>query len=241
NDQTIDLDKLVKANETVTKLVDNKDGSYTYYNEKEIDSQGNEITGLGLTFKTNDGYSLSDIASYNKSLAVNKSYNFGEIVGENITSEGEWRYKPKSGVDFNTAIYSVSFKSNAQKSTKKYVHLSNIIKTTFETINDFTVRKNSAAKVVVTISINNQVVASYNEYLSLPLGGGDPILIKDTRDIEIDAVELQETNNKLDIKVSVESSTFMYNKGAENGNFAEGNAKLMTFSVEDLSFQLFEK
>src|SRR5690606_26703545 len=35
--QTIDLGAVVQANETVTELVDNGDGTYTYYNEAGVD------------------------------------------------------------------------------------------------------------------------------------------------------------------------------------------------------------
>ncbi|MEK6452391.1 hypothetical protein AAEZ63_13445, partial [Myroides sp. C2723] len=43
--ETIDLGKLVSANETVTVLVKNTNGSYTYYNEKEVGADGKPVNG----------------------------------------------------------------------------------------------------------------------------------------------------------------------------------------------------
>ncbi|MCH7400211.1 hypothetical protein MM236_19625, partial [Belliella sp. DSM 107340] len=41
--ETINLSEIVKANETVTLLLDTSNGTYTYYNEESIDSDGNPI------------------------------------------------------------------------------------------------------------------------------------------------------------------------------------------------------
>src|SRR5690606_6832294 len=46
--QTIDLGAVVQANETLTVLVDNNDGTYTYYNEAGVDDDGNPIPGSGV-------------------------------------------------------------------------------------------------------------------------------------------------------------------------------------------------
>ncbi|SFT04424.1 hypothetical protein, partial [Sphingobacterium wenxiniae] len=43
----ITLTELVKANETRTQLVKNANGTYTYYNEVEIDASGNPVAGTG--------------------------------------------------------------------------------------------------------------------------------------------------------------------------------------------------
>src|SRR5690606_21745127 len=41
------FETIVKTNETATQLVANADGTYTYYNEVEIDADGNPIAGTG--------------------------------------------------------------------------------------------------------------------------------------------------------------------------------------------------
>ncbi|MCH7400164.1 hypothetical protein MM236_19375, partial [Belliella sp. DSM 107340] len=41
--ETINLSEIVKANETITLLLDTSNGTYTYYNEESIDSDGNPI------------------------------------------------------------------------------------------------------------------------------------------------------------------------------------------------------
>lgn len=45
----INFEQLVQTNETQTFLVDNQDGTYTYYNEAEIDQSGNPVVGTGIT------------------------------------------------------------------------------------------------------------------------------------------------------------------------------------------------
>ncbi|MDR0193868.1 MAG: hypothetical protein LBI73_01985 [Myroides sp.] len=47
------IKELVKQNETVTLLVDETDGTFTYYNEKGIDANGNGIKGAGVSFNAN--------------------------------------------------------------------------------------------------------------------------------------------------------------------------------------------
>ncbi|SHM53926.1 hypothetical protein [Myroides odoratimimus] len=47
------IKEAVKNNETVTLLVDEEDGTFTYYNEKAIDQNGKEIKGKGTSFDAN--------------------------------------------------------------------------------------------------------------------------------------------------------------------------------------------
>ncbi|MDM1513503.1 hypothetical protein HX055_12100, partial [Myroides odoratimimus] len=64
--QSIDLGSIVKANETVTSLVDNKDGSYTYYNESSFDDKGKLLSDAeGVTFSSKDAGSTWKIVSTN--------------------------------------------------------------------------------------------------------------------------------------------------------------------------------
>src|SRR5699024_7309228 len=45
------MESIVTANETVTTLVDNKDGTFTYYNEKDIDEDGEPLADAeGVSF-----------------------------------------------------------------------------------------------------------------------------------------------------------------------------------------------
>ncbi|MBB1138031.1 hypothetical protein [Myroides sp. WP-1] len=53
-DATDDIIKeVVEHNEVVTLLVDGGDGTFTYYNEKGIDADGNVIPGMGVKFDAN--------------------------------------------------------------------------------------------------------------------------------------------------------------------------------------------
>ncbi|MDM1460712.1 hypothetical protein HX065_11730 [Myroides odoratimimus] len=70
---------IVKENETVTTLVENADGTYTYYNEKQIGADGQPLTGeTGVTIDPKE-----------VSVALNKTTNVyefknskGDVVGE---------------------------------------------------------------------------------------------------------------------------------------------------------------
>lgn len=47
------IQEVVKENETLTLLIDEKNGTFTYYNEEGIDANGNEIKGKGVLFNAN--------------------------------------------------------------------------------------------------------------------------------------------------------------------------------------------
>ena len=75
-DQVINLKQLVKANETVTNLVDNTDGTYTYYNEKDYDATGTLLpTATGVSFSGNPQKS-----TWNKTLTEDPSFAQNENI-----------------------------------------------------------------------------------------------------------------------------------------------------------------
>ena len=71
---------LVAANETITKLEVNADGSFTYYNESEVDAAGNVITGAtGVTIDF-DAVNVSYDNTTSKLVASNVQTALDEIV-----------------------------------------------------------------------------------------------------------------------------------------------------------------
>ncbi|MGL4581507.1 MAG: hypothetical protein ACRCVU_00850, partial [Flavobacterium sp.] len=73
------LDSVVKANETVTVLVENKNGTFTYYNEKEIDASGQPKAGAtGVTIDPKE-VSVALNTTTNKYEFKNSN---GDVVGE---------------------------------------------------------------------------------------------------------------------------------------------------------------
>ncbi|MCA4793350.1 V-type ATP synthase subunit E family protein [Myroides odoratimimus] len=84
---------IVKENETVTTLVENADGTYTYYNEKQIGADGQPLTGeTGVTIDPKE-----------VSVALNKTTNVyefknskGDVVGEIDANAGGIVYNDNS-------------------------------------------------------------------------------------------------------------------------------------------------
>ncbi|MEK6494198.1 hypothetical protein [Myroides odoratimimus] len=73
------FNKIVTDNETVTTLVENADGTYTYYNEKEIDANGQPLSGAaGVTIDPKE-----------VSVALNKATNVYEFKNSNGDVIGE--------------------------------------------------------------------------------------------------------------------------------------------------------
>ncbi|UVD79173.1 hypothetical protein NWE55_13730 [Myroides albus] len=70
---------IVKTNETVTTLVENGDGTYTYYNEKEIDVNGQPLSGA--TGVTIDPKEVSVALDTTKQVYEFKNSN-GDVIGE---------------------------------------------------------------------------------------------------------------------------------------------------------------
>ena len=69
----LDMSSIVKANETVTTLVDNGDGTYTYFNESSFDLNGVlRDDATGVTFSTS---SSSGTNTWNKVNTTNSSFD----------------------------------------------------------------------------------------------------------------------------------------------------------------------
>ncbi|WP_156424204.1 beta strand repeat-containing protein [Myroides odoratus] len=73
------LDELVKANETVTVFVENANGTYTYYNENEIDANGQPKAGA--TGVTIDPKEVSVALNTTTNVYEFKNSN-GDVIGE---------------------------------------------------------------------------------------------------------------------------------------------------------------
>lgn len=73
------FNKIVTDNETVTTLVENADGTYTYYNEKEIDANGQPLSGA--TGVTIDPKEVSVALDTTKQVYEFKNSN-GDVIGE---------------------------------------------------------------------------------------------------------------------------------------------------------------
>ncbi|APA90795.1 hypothetical protein [Myroides sp. ZB35] len=84
---------IVKENETVTTLVENADGTYTYYNEKQIGADGQPLTGeTGVTI---DPKEVSVALNTTKNVYEFKNSK-GDVVGEIDANAGGIVYNDNS-------------------------------------------------------------------------------------------------------------------------------------------------
>ncbi|EHO09797.1 hypothetical protein, partial [Myroides odoratimimus] len=233
-------DKLVKENETVTKLVDNKDGTYTYYNEKEFDETGKPLLSKGVTFTlpTYDSYIMTGIEGYSIEKRTVRTFNYSDIVH---TLAGQSLYKPNPSLNFKQPpLYQLNFKVNRNPAETKFIQFSTIIDTRINLINNIVPQKSSYSVYFLKIYINDVEVHSLKYVLDYPQGGLNSKSITATKAISLKNVVLKE-NNTISVVLVPEANLFAANKGTDSGQFLEGNNKLLTLSVEDISFQLFEK
>src|SRR5690554_2036055 len=79
---TINFEEIVQASETVTQLVKNTDGTYTYYNETQIDEDGDPV-GTGVTIDVAKGAT----ASANATLGLVKEADVNPTVAVSQTGE----------------------------------------------------------------------------------------------------------------------------------------------------------
>ncbi|MDM1458395.1 hypothetical protein HX025_17365, partial [Myroides odoratimimus] len=242
--QTVDLSKLVKANETVTKLVDNKNGTYTYYNEEAFDKQGNEIESKGVTFTlpTYNSYIITAIEDYDNSKKIVKHYNYNDIVYAKVEDSNSV-YSPNPNLNFTSPpLYQVDFNVNKNEASTKFIQLSAIVRTKLTSINNVVLARGIYSNYRVEISINNKKVYSF-VYLLDYIGGASLVqLINVNKVISLANVSLNSSGvNSLTINLIPANNLFYANRGVGAGQFLEGSNRLLTLSVDDISFQLFEK
>src|SRR5690606_21225811 len=87
---TIDLGAVVQANETMTVLVDNNDGTYTYYNEAGVDDDGNPIprSGIAIDFPYTTLFRSENIISNTDVLNELVEQLTNTSVGGNVYYDG---------------------------------------------------------------------------------------------------------------------------------------------------------
>ncbi|MGG5506927.1 MULTISPECIES: hypothetical protein [unclassified Myroides] len=84
----VNLTNVVRNRETVTKLVNNNNGTLTYYNEKEIDSSGIPIPHTGTTFNIPkpETYDLTSVVLLSQGLFSSKSWTYDRMVAQSTGS-----------------------------------------------------------------------------------------------------------------------------------------------------------
>ncbi|WP_137400864.1 hypothetical protein [Echinicola rosea] len=125
NEQVINIEELVKEHETVTTLVDNGDGTYTYYNESEIDENGDPIAGTGTAVDIPAGVveQFEEIINEGPVTINGNDYTtveeYIQSVGGNVSYDGDkFTYVDDAG-DTQTISFDELVKSNETVTTLK--------------------------------------------------------------------------------------------------------------------------
>ncbi|WP_413512170.1 hypothetical protein [Myroides odoratus] len=238
NRHEVNLTNVVRNRETVTKLVDNNNGTFTYYNERGIDVAGMPIPNTGVTFNIPkiDVYDLTQVL----------------VTGTRSTqfwSYDAMVYRGSSSTFYYTdAVYRTAFtgyfNANDKPVASKYLNIDLVVNSYINTNGNFVGNVAVDALVDVAVYVNNVLVKQFiSKYYSL--GGytrGANSFSQDYSGIASFPANLvlTPTNNKLEIRVKPFSSDFQRNFGSADGSFRRG-ANAFNLSVETIYVQLFEK
>ena len=236
--QALNLTSFVKSSETVTKLIDNTDGTYTYYNESGIDATGLPIQNAGVTFKVPNINSHILTGFISSGTYTEKSYDYSTMA-----------YQGTGGIFFNTnaiagEVFRASITTNSKPANTKYLQLMFDVETNISTIGGYIGNNEVYAKVEFRVLVNDIEVkrfvdrfyryggynfgmnTAYDSYVAL---------------IPLDNVTNLSNNNTVKVTVRPASSTFNKNVGTSDGSFRAGNNKAVAYKVKDVVIQVFEK
>ena len=239
--ETVDLKAAIKAHETVTKLIDNNNGTLTYYNESEIDSAGLPIANTGLTFRIpkTESYELTNV------LTPGNAQNY----------PSEWDYETMvndyDGVDFYalthatpTPIFTSYFDTNQNPGDTKFMNFDFFVECTALTIGNTNPNKQVLTELEVQVLINDVLVKRFFplRYTFGKEEGYEQNHIRHYGGIlsYSDNLNLVPTNNKLEIRICPTRTSFYNNEGTRVGSFFRGS-KTLSIRVLDPIFHIFEK
>ncbi|MEC4077124.1 hypothetical protein VSO49_12275, partial [Myroides odoratimimus] len=236
--ENIDIDKLVKANETVTKLVDNNDGTFTYYNEKEIDQSGAPKPNTGLSFKV-PSLDAPVLASFITSgTYTEKSYNYDTMTASSTTGI----FKNTNAVQGE--LFRSTFKTNSNPANTKYLQVMFEVDSRITTIGGYIGNNEVYAKVEFRVLVNNKEVKRFVD--KFYRYGGYNFGLNQAYDSYVGMVSLADVpnlseSNTVTITVRPASSTFHKNVGTNDGSIKAGANKAVTYKATGVVIQVFEK
>lgn len=240
--RTIDMSKIVKDNETESRLVDNDDGTYTYYSEKAIDANGNPIKSKGVSFTipTAKTYLMSHIEKYDSKKA--KSYKFSYKTIVNTLQPGaNYIYNVSKTYDFTKPYYNVLFDANSNPVDTKFVQVA--FNSSFYTAlnNNVVLKKGVWFEFEVRFLVNGDKVFSQWFTLNWASNGAGTVEFNLSKSFALENIELKKSGNLFEVAIIPKQSLFSTNEGTGDGQYNSNNAEFLTIRMKDLSFQLFEK
>ncbi|SER54198.1 hypothetical protein SAMN04488089_11865, partial [Myroides profundi] len=234
----VNLTDLIKTNETVTKLVDNNDGTFTYYNEKEIDQSGAPKPNTGLSFKV-PSLDAPVLASFITSgTYTEKSYNYDTMTASST-----------AGIFMNTnavqgELFRSTFKTNSNPANTKYLQVMFEVDSGITTIGGYIGNNEVYAKVEFRVLVNNKEVKRFVD--KFYRYGGYNFGLNQAYDSYVGMVSLADVpnlseSNTVTITVRPASSTFHKNVGTNDGSIKAGANKAVTYKATGVVVQVFEK
>lgn len=242
----LDIKSLVKAHETATKLVNHGNGSFTYYNEKAIDANGNPIAAGGTTFTVPkvEKYDLTKTIRFVDGASTSQSWSYKEM---NITPGPLPAIYHRSNETYKS-VFRAYFGANSNPVTTKYMHI------------DFTVMANTSSRingnfgvvpvfsmVDLEIYINGTLVKTLDERI-YHFGGSTTGWDSDYGDYSAmiafpSDLRLNTSGNTIDIRLKPTRNNFFKNAtSADSGYFLTGDAGVFNVVLKDnLEINIFEK
>lgn len=235
----------VNGKTKINDLPVNGSGGFTA--TRTLVANNNGVVGVinGLPPGAYDGYNLTGMQEYTSSKATSRNYTYNQIVSSNCHNGDETPNPnatmcyPISGLSINPS-YSTTF-NKASMSNDKYIFLSIDYSFYTPTIGNIVPSKSFWVNYDIEILINGNRAKIYSAAYSIPSGAGTTFNANKIFTINLTGVTVNPTNNTLQIKLIPTRSIIKSNAGTENGNFATGSATVLTTSVKDVSFFLYEK
>lgn len=235
----------VNGKTKINDLPVNGSGGFTA--TRTLVANNNGVVGVinGLPPGAYDGYNLTAMQEYFSSNATSRNYTYNQIVSTNCHNPNETPNPnaamcyPISGLSVNPS-YSTTF-NKASMSNDKYIFLSIDYSFFTPTIGNVVPSKSYWVNYDIEILINGNRAKIYSASYGISSGAGTRFNGNKIFTINLTGVTVNPTNNTLQIKLIPTRSLIKSNAGTQDGDFATGSQTVMTTSVNDVSFFLYEK
>ena len=215
-----------KADPKTTKLVDNQNNTFTFYNETEVDNAGAPIAGTGVTFPTRTGYSLTS------------------FINNPTISNISLTYNQLTGINPDPTIATATFDTNENPNDTKFIDLKFRSYIGIRTNNNGYPIRNIRISMHLRVYVND-VLLPYTMYqFKFPANTyyGRYEYIHERYSLK--NIPLRPTNNVIKIVLHIfnpggaDPESIIYNTGTATGTFATGNATALNAKIENNSFSL---
>lgn len=236
----VDMSAIVKEYETESVLVDNKDGSFTYFSENAFDSTGKPIISKGVTFKIPEfkSFKMSYMDKYKSSLARAQTFSYKNLVYTRVNGT---IHAVNPNIDFEQPYYSIYFEANSNPSDTKFIQTSVRVNFYVKTINNIVLTQSIWYNFEVEFLVNKVVVYTNQFKGNMEQKTSGNVNFTFTKSFSLDGVSLKNKDNLFEIRIKPARNIFAFNVGTESGNFNRNETEFLRIRATDVSFQFFEK